>query len=67
MEASDNPWLPRQASRRKAAIRLGASYAAGLTSAHILAAGAVTLMIVSLSRNGGGDPEGSRRFEADRQ
>jgi class 3 adenylate cyclase len=43
-------------SRRKAAVRLGANYAAGLTFAHILAAGAVSLMIVSLTRNTGGDP-----------
>jgi adenylate cyclase len=56
MTASDDPCLTRRTSRRKATIRLGASYAAGLTSAHILAAGAVSLMIVSLSRNTGGDP-----------
>lgn len=43
-------------SRRKAAIRLGASYAAALTSAHILAAGAVSLVIVSLTRNTSGNP-----------
>jgi adenylate cyclase len=43
-------------SRRKAAIRLGASYAAGLTVTHILVAGAVSLMIVSLTRNSGGNP-----------
>jgi adenylate cyclase len=43
-------------SRRREAIRLGVSYAAGLTFAHILAAGAVSLMIVSLTRNTGGDP-----------
>lgn len=43
-------------NRRRAAIRLGASYAAGLTSAHILAAGAVSLVVVSLTRNTGGDP-----------
>ena len=56
MEASDYLRLPRGCtSRRKAAIRLGASYAAGLTSAHILAAGAVSLMIVLLTRNTGGD------------
>jgi adenylate cyclase len=43
-------------SRRREAIRLGAGYAAGLTSAHILAAGAVSLMIVSLTRNSGDSP-----------
>jgi hypothetical protein len=43
------------ASRRQAAIRLGASYAAGLTFAHILAAAAVSLVIVSLTRNTVGD------------
>ncbi|PBA58110.1 adenylate/guanylate cyclase domain-containing protein [Mycobacterium intracellulare subsp. chimaera] len=37
-------------------MRLGLSYAAALTSAHLLAAGAVSLMIVSLTRNRGGDP-----------
>ncbi|MCW2688365.1 MAG: adenylate cyclase, family protein 3 [Mycobacterium sp.] len=41
--------------RREAAIRLGASYAAGLTFAHVLAAGAVSLVIVSLTRNTVGD------------
>jgi hypothetical protein len=43
-------------SRRSEATRLGASYAAGLTTAHILAAGAVSLMIVSLTRNSGDSP-----------
>ncbi|MDT5264676.1 MAG: adenylate cyclase [Mycobacterium sp.] len=43
------------ASRRQAAIRLGAGYAAGLTFAHILAAAAVSLVIVSLTRNTVGD------------
>jgi class 3 adenylate cyclase len=43
-------------SRRKAAIRIGASYAAALTSAHIVAAGAVSLVVVSLTQNTGGDP-----------
>jgi class 3 adenylate cyclase len=43
------------ASRREVAVRLGASYAAGLTSAHVLAAGAVSLVIVSLTRTAGGD------------
>ena len=43
-------------SRRREAIRLGAGYAAGLTSAHILVAGAVSLMIVSLTRNSSGNP-----------
>lgn len=56
MEVSDIPLLARQTSRRRAAIRLGASYAAALTSAHILAAGAVSLMIVSLTRNTGREP-----------
>jgi class 3 adenylate cyclase len=42
-------------SRREAAIRLGASYAAGLTFAHILAAAAVSLVIVSLTRSTAGD------------
>ena len=53
MEASGVPQLSRRTSRRKAAIRLGASYAAGLTSAHILAAGAVSSMIVLLTRHAG--------------
>lgn len=56
MEVSGVRRLPRSTSRRTAAIRLGASYAAGLTSAHILAAGAVSLMIVSLTRNAGAGP-----------
>ncbi|WP_181023483.1 hypothetical protein [Mycobacterium avium] len=55
MESSYPPWLSIRTSRRKAAIRLGLSYAAALTSAHLLAAGAVSLMIVSLTRNRGGD------------
>lgn len=44
------------ASRRQAAVRLGASYAAGLTFAHIVVAAAVSLVIVSLTRNTAGDP-----------
>jgi adenylate cyclase len=45
-------------SRRGSAIRLGARYAAGLTFAHILAAAAVSLVIVSLTKNavGGAHP-----------
>ena len=50
------PELGHVISRRREAIRLGASYAAGLTSAHILAAGAVSVMIVSLPETAGGTP-----------
>jgi adenylate cyclase len=42
-------------SGRRAAIRLGASYAAGLASAHILAAVGVAMVIISLSKNTIGD------------
>jgi adenylate cyclase len=42
-------------SRRQAAMALGARYAAGLTFAHVVAAAAVSLMIVSLTRNTVGD------------
>jgi adenylate cyclase len=44
------------ASRREVAVRLGARYAAALTSAHVFAAVAVSLVIVSLTRNARGDP-----------
>ena len=44
--------IPR---RREATVRLGARYAIGLTLAHFLAAAAVSLVIVSLTRNTVGD------------
>jgi adenylate cyclase len=42
-------------ARRKATVRLGANYAVRLILAHIAAAAAVTLVILSLSRNTVGD------------
>jgi class 3 adenylate cyclase len=44
--------IPR---RREATVRLGARYAIGLTLAHFLTAAAVSLVIVSLTRNTVGD------------